>query len=328
MLRQLEPVATPRPEWVERPERGSVLAIRLAVWLMLKLGRPASRLLLYPICAYFVLFSRRARRASAGYLRRVLGGRGNVFRHYHTFATTILDRVYFLAGRYGEFEVTMHASEETQALLRSRGGCILLGSHLGSFEALRARSVADGVPPVNMLMYVDNAGKLNGALRSLAPEMHSRIIPLGNPDSLLRVHECLGRGEIVGILGDRAWRNERTWSCDFLGAPARFPLGPLLLAGLLQAPVVLCFGLYRGGNRYDLYFEPFADQLKLERSRRDAELRQTIQRFADRVAHHARNAPYNWFNFYDFWRAADDPQSPANDGAAAAARDPGSGTGR
>ncbi len=80
---------------------------------------------------------------------------------------------------------------------------------------------------------------------------------------------------------------------------------------------MLCFGLYRGGNRYDLHFEPFADQLKLERARRDAELRQTIQRFADRVAHHARSAPYNWFNFYDFWRA-DDSQTPAGAGADAA----------
>jgi predicted LPLAT superfamily acyltransferase len=301
MLRQLERVAAPPPEWLERPERGSVAAIRLAVWLMLKLGRPASRLLLYPICAYFVLFSRRARRASAGYLRRVLGRRGNVFRHYHTFAATILDRLYFLAGRYGEFDITMHASEETQALLRSRGGCILLGSHLGSFEALRARSVADGVPPVNMLMYVDNAGKMNGALRSLAPEIESRIIPLGNPDSLLRVHECLARGEIVGILGDRAWRNERTWSCEFLGAPARFPLGPLLLAGLLQAPVVLCFGLYRGGRRYEIHLERFADAVTLDRREREASVRPWVERYARRLEHHCRAAPYNWFNFYDYW---------------------------
>lgn len=267
---------------------------------MLTLGRPVGRLLLYPICAYFVLFSQRTRRASADYLRRVLGKRGSVFRHYQSFAATIVDRVYFLAGRYAEFEVTTRVSPDTQATLR-RGGCILLGSHLGSFEALRARSVADGVPQVNMLMYVDNAGKVNGVLRQLAPEMESRIIPLGNPDSLLRVHECLARGEIVGILGDRAWRNERTWRCDFLGAPARLPLGPLLLAGLLQVPVVLCFGLYLGGKSYEIHLERFADAITLDRRDREASVRPWLERYARRLEHHCRAAPYNWFNFYDYW---------------------------
>jgi predicted LPLAT superfamily acyltransferase len=300
MLHELDRVAAPRPEWVDRPERGSRLALRLAVWVMLTLGRPVGRVLLYPICAYFMLFSQRTRRASADYLRRVLGEHGSVFRHYHSFAATILDRVYFLAGRYDEFDVTARVSAQTQATLH-RGGCILLGSHLGSFEALRARSVADGVPPVNMLMYVDNAGKVNGVLRRLAPELESRIIPLGNPDSLLRVHECLARGEIVGILGDRAWRNERTWRCDFLGAPAKLPLGPLLLAGLLQVPVVLCFGLYLGGKSYQIHLERFADAITLDRRDREASVRPWVERYARRLEQHCRAAPYNWFNFYDYW---------------------------
>jgi len=300
MQRSLGRVDAQTPAWVEQPERGSVAAMRLALWLMLKLGRAFGRLLLYPICAYFVLFSSRARGASAQYLRRVLGRRGNVFRHYHSFATTILDRVYFLSGRSRHFDVALHDPEDTQALMRRRG-CILLGSHLGSFEVLRARSDAERIPPVNMLMYVDNAGKLNSVLRALAPELEARVIPLGSPDALLRVHECLERGEIVGMLGDRAWRNERTCACDFLGAPAKFPLGPMLIAGLVQAPVVLFFGLYRGAKRYEIRLEPFADAIVLERRAREASARPWVERYARRLEHHCRAAPYNWFNFYDFW---------------------------
>ena len=60
-------------EWVARPERSSVAAIRLIVWVALRLGRPAARLLLYPICLYFVVFSRKPRRASAKFLERALG---------------------------------------------------------------------------------------------------------------------------------------------------------------------------------------------------------------------------------------------------------------
>jgi len=304
MQRHASGVAGRRPEWVERPERGSRLAVRLLLWLTLKLGRRVGRALLYPICAYFVLFSLRARRASAGYLRRVLGrrpGLGDVFRHYHAFASTVHDRIYLLAGKYGYFDVTLSAPAELLARLRQGRGCILLGSHLGSFEVLRARSVSDCVPPVNVLMHLDNAEKINSVLHSLAPGIESRIIPLGGPASLLRVRECLNRGEIVGVLGDRAWRNERSCSCDFLGGQARFPLGPLLLAGLLEAPVVLCFGLYLGGRRYEVHLEPFADAIALEPGGREAAVRPWVERYARRLEHHCRLAPYNWFNFYDYW---------------------------
>jgi predicted LPLAT superfamily acyltransferase len=304
MLRQLDRVAAPPPDWVGQPERGSRRAMGLLIWLMLNLGRPLARALLYPICFYFVVFSSRARVASAAYLTRVLGRRarfGDVFRHYHTFASTIQDRVYFLAGRRASFDVTVRVSAETRALLHQGRGCILLGSHLGSFEVLRSRGPADGMPPVNILMYVENAEKLNSVLRALAPDLESRIIALGSPDALLRVHECLARGEIVGILGDRTWRTERTCPCPFLGDQARLPLGPLLLAGLLQAPVVLFFGIYRGGNRYEIHLEPFADAITLDRKDREASVRPWVERYAARLEHHCRAAPYNWFNFYDFW---------------------------
>ena len=72
---------------------------------------------------------------------------------------------------------------------------------------------------------------------------------------------------------------------------------------------MLCFGIYRGGKRYDLHFEPFADEITLPRGQREEALQQVMQRFADRLADHARSAPYNWFNFYDFWQTdtASDP---------------------
>ena len=304
MQRHPGDLADARPEWLERPERGSPLAMRLLRWLTLRLGRAAGRLLLYPICAYFVLFSVRARRASADYLRRALGRPAqlsDVFRHYHAFASTIHDRITLLAGRYDTFDVTLSAPAETLALLRSGRGCILLGSHLGSFEILRARSFSDRVPPVNVLMHLDNAGKINSVLHPLAPQLAARVIPLGDPASLLRVRECLARGELVGMLGDRTWRTERSSSCEFLGAPARFPLGPLLLAGLLNAPVVLFFGLYLGGRRYEIRLEPFADSIALPPGSRAAAVRPWIERYVRRLEHYCGIAPYNWFNFYDYW---------------------------
>lgn len=78
-----------KPAWLAQPERGSVLLLRLMVWIALRLGRQVGRALLYPICGYFLLFSRATRRASRDFLGRVLGRPvhwWDLFCHYHTFA--------------------------------------------------------------------------------------------------------------------------------------------------------------------------------------------------------------------------------------------------
>ena len=63
----------------------------------------------------------------------------------------------------------------------------------------------------------------------------------------------------------------------------------------------MTFGLYHEPNRYDLYCEPFAEQIELPRGARDAATRDYVQTYAARLEHYCRLAPDNWFNFYDYW---------------------------
>ena len=74
------------------------------------------------------------------------------------------------------------------------------------------------------------------------------------------------------------------------------------MAALLRRPVFFMTGLYLGGNRYRLHFEPLADFSQTPRADRDAAIRAAMQRYADRLSHFCRLAPYNWFNFFDFWQ--------------------------
>ena len=292
--------------WLEQRERGSLAVMKGGVRLLLSVGHGFGRLLLYPTCAYFLSSSRQARAASRDYLDRVLGRPArllDVARHYLTFARTLHDRVYFLAGRTGEFTVEKHGLELVEQTLAKGKGCLLLGAHLGSFEVLRVLGSFERKLPVNVLLYPDNASNADAVTSELCPELKGRVIPLGRPDTLLRVHECLERNEIVGILGDRTLKkSDKTVRCDFLGAPATFPQGPLLLASILRAPVLLFFGVYHGGRRYAIHFEPFAEELHIGRRDRGAQLQPWIARYAERLEHYCRLAPYNWFNFYDFWR--------------------------
>jgi predicted LPLAT superfamily acyltransferase len=89
----------------------------------------------------------------------------------------------------------------------------------------------------------------------------------------------------------------------FLGHAAPFPLGMAQMAMVLQVPVVLCFALYRGGNRYDVYLEPFSAPPRVKRAERDDVLGAWVRGYVSRLESYVRKAPENWFNFYDFWDA-------------------------
>jgi len=297
------------PAWNRQRERGSPTALRLILWIALHLGRRPARLILYPITVYFLGKAVAQRRASREFLTRVLGrkvGLVDVGRHIHCFAATILDRVFLLAGRLEQFDVHFHQPELITERVAAGGGFLLLGSHLGSFEVMRAMAIEAAGMPLKILMDPGHNRRLTDLLHELNPAIAASVIPLTGPYPLLAVSETLQRGGVVGLLGDRCLPGERTVSCNFLGAPARFPTGPFSLAALTGVPVILAFGLYRGGNRYDLHFELLTDRLTLERRDRTTALQDHAQRYADRLAHYTRDAPYNWFNFYDFWEADTD----------------------
>ena len=294
------------PEWVSRQERSNTVAIRLIVWIALTLGRRIARLFLYPICLYFLLFSFEARAASKKYLRKVLGREPRTrdgFRHIHTFASTILDRVFLLNGRFDKFNVRAHVDDAVQAMMKKKQGCVLLGAHLGSFEILRAYADQIEGPPASVVMYEENARKLNAVLKAINPDLAQQVIGLGKVDSMLKVEQALQRGEFIGILADRGLEHGgSSVSFDFLGEAAKFPTGPLRMAYILKCPVLLMVAVYRGGNRYDLYLENLMDMSAINEMPRNKVIQQTMQRYVQGIEQHCRNAPYNWFNFYDFWK--------------------------
>jgi len=292
------------PRWVELPERGRPALLRLCGWIAIHIGRWLARLLLYPITLYFVITGNEARTASREYLSRLRGQPArwwHVFRHFHCFAATILDRVYLLKGDFDQFQVSVHEREILHRQIETHRGCILLGSHLGSFEVLRALGVTQQEFPLKVLMDIEHNEQITMFLDSLNQEIAETVIVPDRTDTLLRVKESLDAGYLIGILGDRPTSDGKTARCNFLNAPATFPAGPILLAAMMHCPIVLFFGIYRGGNRYDIYFEKFADDVTLNRERRAEELQIWIQRYVHRLEHYARIAPYNWFNFYPFW---------------------------
>jgi len=292
--------------WLREQERSNRWLLRLMVWISLTLGRRIGRLVLYGIAAYFLLFAPRARRASRDYLGRALGrpaGWGDGFRHVLSFASTIHDRVYLLHDRFDLFEIEVVGSERLHAALAEPpGGALLIGAHFGSFEVLRSVGRGRAGLQVAMLMYEENARKINATLEAINPAASRDIIALGRLQSMLEVREKLDHGYLVGMLADRGLAKEAFTAHDFLGSAAAFPVGPFRLAALLRRPVFFMTGLYLGGNRYRIHFEPLADFSRPQGEDRRLAVARAQAQYVARLAHHCRRAPYNWFNFFDFWQ--------------------------
>ena len=309
-------------DWRGRRERGSRGMIRLIIWLAIHAGRGLCRVLLVPICAYFLVTAPQSRRASRQFLGRAMGRTAtwrDTFRHLFVFATTLLDRVYLLHGRQRELTIAVTNEAVIWNALAAGRGCLLLGSHLGSFQMLGIIGSVEKKLSINMVMHVDDGARLGHLILGAKAPLPYKIIPLGQPGSMLQVKECLDRGEVVGILADRVYADEATQSLPFLGSPARFSLSPLRLARMTGAPVVTVFGLFRSGRDYEIVFESLAGRVEGVRAETDStmplsapahtapanavSLDGCLAAYVASLERHARRYPYNWFNFYDYWSA-------------------------
>lgn len=296
-----------KPEWLQHKERGNTFWLGVMSRLSLLLGRRLSRTVLYGIALYFVLAVPAARKVSRTYLERVLQHPVtwlDLYRHILVFASTIHDRLYLLNDRYNLFDIRISGAGPLHALHAMNRGCFLFGAHLGSFEILRSIARNQTSLKICAAMFPENARRLNDTLAAINPGVMLDIIPLGQLDSMLTIHQRLKEGAMIGILADRASGRDKYLELPFLGSPAHFPTGPFRMAAMLRQPVYFMAGLYRGGSRYDIQFELLVDFPELPVISREEEVRELVAKYAAALERHCRAAPYNWFNFYDFWKPA------------------------
>ncbi len=289
--------------WKQTSDRGSLWLIEVITWMILHLGRPVGRFFLYPIVGYFILFSSTTR-FSQSYLSRSLGRQAkwlDVFRHYYSFANMLLDRVYLLSGKTQAFDVHLHGDEIFDDLIKQKKGIILLGSHLGNFDLLRVFSSKYSDLKIKAIMNNNSQQKVNQVFARLNPSLKNEVIYIGDPDSMLSLKEFVQQGNLAGILADRVETDSRTVRCDFFNQATLFPSGPLIVANLIKAPVILCFALHKKNNQYDVYFHLLSHEIKLPRDSRQEKLTEYMSEYAKILELHCKESPYNWYNFYDFW---------------------------
>ena len=303
----------PAHHWTKLRERGSFRSMRFMLFTYRYVGRWLCSFFVYFIVGYFFLTSRTAQRASRDFLRRVhaQGGLDHAptwrdgLRQALEFGRSTLDK---FSSWMGDIQRTHCVWPNRQILLdhaARKEGVVLIGAHLGNIEVLRA--VIHDLPDVqiNALVLLDNAEHINRLLAQANPNVESGHVSIRSfsMDTAMDIKDRVDAGEFAAVLADRIppGTEHRTTRVPFLGDDAAFPQGPFILASLLECPVYFLVCLRENRSRYCAHLEKLSDRIELPRGRREEALQREIGKFAGLLETWTLRAPYQWFNFYDFW---------------------------
>jgi len=300
----------PRRHWAALNEFSFVAGMRLLFWICRRFGRWPFRLVLYPVLLWYVLSKPVPRRASLSYLRRVKQfvevqtGPLGVIRHFAAFAETILDKMLLWGGMFKADKVEYHGVESVNRDIAEKRGFVLICAHLGNLELCRVLSRLRSDLRFTVLVHTKHAQAFNQMLATLNPDSQLNLLQVTdmNAATAMLLAAKIEQGEFVVIAGDRVpvAAHPRVALADFLGQPAAFPVGPYILGSVLQCPVYLLFSMPRG-DRYEVHFELLRESVRLPRKGRDEALGALVAEYAARLQYHCLRAPYQWFNFFDFW---------------------------
>ncbi|WP_318407271.1 glycosyltransferase family 2 protein [Photobacterium leiognathi] len=311
--------STDQQHWSSHAERGTILGIKTLLAVYSLLGRKAFNVLLKAVMGYYYLTGKKARKASEDYLEQLesyasdnqlaLPSKLNSYDHLLSFGHTMLDKLVAWQGDYSENNLTIHGDEHFNELAKRQQGIVVLGSHLGNLELCRALSSRHPDIKINALVFTEHAERFNAVLKAINPDSDLNLIQVNElgADTAIMLQQKVEQGEWVVIVGDRTsvTKEQRVVWADFLGKPAPFPQGPFILASVLKVPVYTLFGLRDDSQatpHFDVYFEPFSEQLTLPRKTRETALQETVQQYASRLESYTIKAPLQWYNFFNFWQ--------------------------
>ncbi len=228
------------------------------------------------------------------------------------FASTIHNRIYLLNERFDLFDIRTHGVEHVEAALAEGHGAFLMGAHLGSFKVVRAIGRAQPHIRIAITMYEENARKINAILAAVNPAAQHDVIGLGKVDAMLKVRERLDSGSLVGMLADRTLHQAVRHA-----ARAQFPRRG---CGVFARPAAYGGGTQTSGHLHD---GAVSRRQSLRYPLRDVggflEHRPRRTRGGRRcgvvalLEKYCRAAPYNWFNYFDFWQASQAEQTARAD---------------
>ena len=341
--------------WYEMKEAHGSFGMQIMFFLIKFLPAGFLRLLAFPVGFCYFLFARKARALSRLYLARrqdfarqaaavpaaagqaaapgaaaasagpapgapCIPQAGSTLKHIVSFALLLTEKVAVWAGKFSFKQVSFAGEDvrELQAAVSRKQGCLIIISHAGNSELLRALVDADKTGLTQPLtVHVVYDMEISGGFVSLLHKVNSRAtfntIDANRitPQTIAFMQERLAAGDCIAIAGDRTGaHSNRFITLPFLGKSARFSYGTFLLAALLDVPTYFVFGMRKRDlslrSRYVMSACRNAFSFGCPRREREERIKKTAAAFAQELERRCLTHPYQWYNFFDFWAGAEE----------------------
>ena len=301
----MNPSDPPQQHW---SGTGKLRGGRKGIWLLVTATRlvgPRAGYALVALAALYFSFASPDIAATMDFHRRAFGPqpwwkrRWLVCRHFYSFGRAIIDRLAIHAGLTKNYSFQFDGDKNLRAAIAGGRGVLLLTAHLGNWEAAGQLLMRVDVP-ITITGFDRETPEVRALLES-APQKKFKLLPLtGGPTDAIPLVAALRRGEVVAMLGDRAYGSP-TVRAPFFGGTAAFPIGAYVMASIAGAAMMHVFSHREPGGRYRFFgFPAYHPQLPTHQER-DAYLKNCATNFARDLESVLQLDPLQWYNFFPFW---------------------------
>ena len=286
----------------EGKSKGNKLGYSIFIGTLRYGGVLPAYILLRFVAAYYFLFSYSSSRPIFHYFKTRVGfgwwrSLMSVYRNYYVFGQVLIDKVVVMSGIQNKFTFEFEGEKYLRELTAAGKGGIMLSAHLGNWE-VAGHLFRRLETRINIVMFDGEHERIKKYLSSVTGERNVNIIVIKDDLShIYAINDALSNKELVCMHADRFLAGNKTVTVPFMGADARFPAGPFLLASTFRVPVSMVFAFKETNRHYHLY----ATQPREYHGRRRQGVETAVQDFVQELEVMVKKYPEQWFNYYDFW---------------------------
>ncbi len=288
--------------------KGTPLGYRIFVWVLKSFGVLPAYFLLRFVALYYFFFSFKASRQIYGLYRYKLGygwfsSIVKIYKNYFLLGQGIIDKVVIMSGIKNNFSFHCDGVENLRKIAAMKKGGILLSAHIGNWDV--AGHLFKGLETaINIVLYDGEDEQIKKYLEGVTGKRSVNIIVIKKDLShIYAISDALNKNELVCMHADRFLEGNKTITTDFLGEPARFPIGPFVLASTFKVPVSFVFAVKENKLHYHL----FASEIKDYSAKGSKELiPEMLMDYAAEMEKKVKQYPEQWFNYYNFWEQKTD----------------------
>ena len=237
------------------------------------------------------------------YFRRRIGyGRlksaWKTYVNHCLFGQVVVDKFAMYAGKKFDVEVENY-NEFLERASREEEGFVQLSAHIGSYEIAGYTLAVEG-KSFNALVFAGEKASVMQNRNKMFADTNINMIAI-QPDMshLFEIDKALTDGGIVSMPADRINGSQKCIEHVFLGAKAKFPLGPFSVATMRGLDVLAVNVMKNSLLGYKIYVTPLAYD---KEASRQEQIRQLSSAYVAELEKRVWQYPTQWYNYFEFWQ--------------------------